>query len=56
MADTDEWGDGMRFRISDVIEMHSDITNETGSTATDTGRLRYCILGGMGASECLTWS
>lgn len=23
--------------------MHSDITNDTGSTATETGRLLYCI-------------
>ena len=25
--------------------MHSDITRDTGSTATETGRLRYCIRG-----------
>lgn len=23
--------------------MHSEMTSDTGSTATDTGRLRYCI-------------
>lgn len=23
--------------------MHSDMTRETGSTATETGRLRYCM-------------
>lgn len=25
--------------------MHSDMTKDTGSTATETGRLRYCIRG-----------
>lgn len=25
--------------------MHSAITRDTGSTATDTGRLRYCMRG-----------
>ena len=30
------------------MAMHSDITNDTGSTATDTGRLRYCIREGAG--------
>lgn len=29
--------------------MHSEMTRETGSTATETGRLRYCI---RGASMC----
>ena len=26
--------------------MHSEITSDTGSTETETGRLRYCILAG----------
>lgn len=43
IADTVVFGDGIRFRISVVMETHSDITRETGSTATVTGRLRYCI-------------
>lgn len=43
MADTVVFGDGIRFRISVVMETHSDITRETGSTETETGRLRYCI-------------
>lgn len=46
MADTDECGDRACFWMAEVIEMHSEITNDTGSTATETGRLRYCIRGG----------
>lgn len=46
MADTDECGERACFWMAEVIEMHSEITNETGSTATETGRLRYCIRGG----------
>lgn len=43
MAETDECGDRACFWMADVIVMHSDITSETGSTATETGRERYCI-------------
>lgn len=46
MADTDECGERACFWMAEVIEMHSEITNDTGSTATVTGRLRYCIRGG----------
>lgn len=45
MADTDECWERACFWIAEVIEMHSDITRDTGSTATETGRLRYCIRG-----------
>lgn len=31
--------------MADVMEMHSEMTKEIGSTATDTGRLRYCMRG-----------
>jgi hypothetical protein len=43
MAETDECGDRACFWTAEVIAMHSDITRDTGSTATDTGRLRYCM-------------
>ena len=45
MADTEECGDRACFWKADVMDMHSDITKETGSTATVTGRLRYRIRG-----------
>ena len=47
MADTDECGDRACFWIAEVMEMHSEITSETGSTATETGLLRYCIRGAI---------
>jgi hypothetical protein len=50
IADTEEAVEGIRFRISEVMHMHSAITRDTGSTATDTGRLRYCIRGGTGVN------
>jgi hypothetical protein len=43
MADTDECAERAYFWIALVIVMHSDITREIGSTATVTGRLRYCM-------------
>jgi len=43
MADTDESGDRVYFWMAEVMAMHSDITNETGSMATETGRLLYCM-------------
>ena len=43
MAETEESGDLAFFWIADVIAMHSDITKDAGSTATDTGRLLYCM-------------
>lgn len=51
IAETVVFGDGIRFRISVVIETHSDMTRETGSTATVTGRLRYCIRAGTAGSR-----
>jgi hypothetical protein len=39
MEDTEEPAHRACFRIIDVTDIHSDITNDTGSTATDTGRL-----------------
>lgn len=45
MADTEECGDLACFWIAEVIEIHSDMTREIGSIATETGRLRYCIRG-----------
>lgn len=45
MAATEEWGDRACFWIAEVIAIHSAMTRETGSTATETGRLRYCIRG-----------
>lgn len=53
MAETDECGDRACFWMADVIEMHSEMTSETGSTATETGRLRYCIRGGMLRVSCV---
>ena len=47
IAETDEWGDLAYFWMADVMEMHSDMTRETGSTATETGRLLYRIRGGV---------
>ena len=55
IAETVEFGDGIRFRISVVMETHSEMTRETGSTATVTGRLRYCIrayVGSRGVVGC----
>lgn len=43
MAATDECCDRAYFCMADVIAMHSEMTSDTGSTATDTGRLLYCI-------------
>ena len=43
MAETDEWEDRACFWMVEVIAMHSEMTRETGSTVTETGRLRYCI-------------
>ena len=45
IAETVEGGDRACLWIADVIDMHSEMTREMGSTATDTGRLRYCIRG-----------
>ena len=45
IADTDECWERACFWMAEVMEMHSEITRDTGSTATDTGRLRYCIRG-----------
>lgn len=45
MAETEECGDRAFFWIADVMDMHSEMTKEMGSTATETGRLRYRILG-----------
>lgn len=50
MAETDECWERAYFWMAEVIEMHSDMTREMGSTATDTGRLRYCILGASARS------
>lgn len=44
MEDTEEPAQRACLRIADVTDIHSDTTNETGSTATDTGRLLYCVL------------
>lgn len=43
MAETDEYGDRACFWMAEVIAIHSEMTRDTGSTATETGRLRYCI-------------
>jgi hypothetical protein len=43
MAETDECGDRACFWMAEVMAMHSDMTRDTGSTATETGRLRYCM-------------
>lgn len=43
MADTDRCCECACFWMAEVMLMHSDITSETGSTATDTGWLRYCM-------------
>jgi len=43
MAATDELGDRACLWRADVIAMHSEMTSDTGSTATDTGRLLYCM-------------
>lgn len=43
MADTDECGDRAYFWRDDVTAIHSDMTREIGSTATETGRLLYCM-------------
>jgi hypothetical protein len=43
MADTDECGERACFWRAEEMAMHSDMTRDTGSTATDTGRLRYCM-------------
>ena len=43
MADTEECGERAFFWMAEVIAMHSEMTRETGSTATETGLLRYCI-------------
>lgn len=45
MAETDECCDRACFWMADVMDMHSEMMSETGSTATETGRLRYCIRG-----------
>lgn len=45
MADTDELGLRACFWIAEVMEMHSEMTREMGSTATVTGLLRYCMRG-----------
>jgi hypothetical protein len=46
MAETDECGERACLWMAEVMDMHSEITSDTGSTETDTGRLRYCILAG----------
>jgi hypothetical protein len=43
MADTDECGDRAYFWRDDVMAIHSDMTRDIGSTATETGRLLYCM-------------
>lgn len=45
MAETEECWERACFWMAEVMEMHSEMTSETGSTATDTGRLRYCMRG-----------
>jgi hypothetical protein len=47
IAETDECGERAFFWMAEVMEMHSEMTKETGSTATETGRLLYCIRGAM---------
>lgn len=49
MEDTEEWAQRACFRIADVTDIHSEMTRETGSTATATGLLRYCAIGGWSA-------
>jgi hypothetical protein len=60
IAETDECGERACFWIADVMDMHSEMTRDTGSTATETGRLRYCILGASdrGAADIIDsgWS
>lgn len=46
IAETEECGDLACLWIAEVMDMHSEITSDTGSTETETGRLRYCILAG----------
>lgn len=41
MEDTEECAQRACLRMTEVTLMHSEMTSETGSTATDTGRLRY---------------
>lgn len=43
--DTEEWAQRGCFRMAEVTDMHSEVTRDTGSTATVTGRLRYCSRG-----------
>jgi hypothetical protein len=43
MAETDECGERAYFWMAEVMDMHSDMTSDTGSTAIETGRLRYCM-------------
>lgn len=43
IAATDRLGDRACLCSADVIDMHSEMTKDTGSTATETGRLLYCI-------------
>lgn len=44
MAETeDAYCERADFWMADVMAMHSDMIKDTGSTATVTGRLRYCM-------------
>jgi hypothetical protein len=43
MADTEECGDRAYFWRDDVMAIHSEMTRDIGSTATETGRLLYCM-------------
>jgi hypothetical protein len=44
MAETeDAYCERAVFWMADVMAMHSDMIRDTGSTATVTGRLRYCM-------------
>lgn len=45
IAETEECGERACFCIAEVIDMHSDMTSEIGSTATEIGLFRYRILG-----------
>lgn len=51
MEDTEECAQRACLRMTEVTDMHSEMTSATGSTATATGRLRYSVLrvgpGGM---------
>jgi hypothetical protein len=45
IEETEDWAHRACFRMTEVTEMHSFMTSDTGFTATDTGLLRNSALG-----------